>query len=85
MDDDRLAFQHWLQHAIRQIHWRRLDRTPTIDTVRERSIEAAAIATHEGMLEIPGVGHVPAYKLTTGEVVFEAETLCRLFWLEDEP
>jgi hypothetical protein len=82
MDEDLLAFQHWLQHATRQIRWRRLARPPLIDTVREAA-SGEATPTHEGILDIPGVGPVPAYKLATGEVVFEAETLCRLFGIEE--
>lgn len=85
MDEALLAFNHWLQHAVRQIRWRRLEAPHTIDTERQGVGHAEATATHTGMLEIPGLGHVPAYQLSTGEVVFEAQTLCRLFGLEDHP
>ena len=35
-------------------------------------------ATHQGVLELPGLGHVPCYLLNTGEPVFDLEVLEQL-------
>ena len=35
-------------------------------------------ATHEGVLELPGLGRVPCYLLNTGEPVFDLEVLEQL-------
>ena len=39
-------------------------------------------ATHEGVLDLPGLGRVPVYQLNTGERVFDGETLERLLGLD---
>jgi hypothetical protein len=35
-------------------------------------------ATHQGVLELPGLGRVPCYQLNTGEPVFDLEVLEQL-------
>ena len=40
-------------------------------------------ATHEGLLDLPGLGCVPVYQLNTGERVFDGATLERLLGLEE--
>ncbi len=35
-------------------------------------------ATHAGVLELPGLGRVPCYRLNTGEPVFDLEVLEQL-------
>jgi len=39
-------------------------------------------ATHEGLLDLPGLGQVPVYQLNTGERVFDSETLEQLVELD---
>ena len=39
-------------------------------------------ATHQGMLELPGLGRVPCYLLHTGEPVFDLEVLEQLLGRE---
>jgi hypothetical protein len=39
-------------------------------------------ATHQGVLELPGLGRVPCYRLNTGEPVFDLEVLEELLGRE---
>jgi len=39
-------------------------------------------ATHEGLLDLLGLGQVPVYQLNTGERVFDSETLEQLVGLD---
>jgi hypothetical protein len=80
-EDDRQTFEAYLHHAVQQIHWRVLEASvPALAQTLRGAGEVRA--THEGILELPGVGRVKAYRLSTGEAVFEAEEICRLFGLD---
>jgi cell division inhibitor SulA len=68
-----LALSELLHRATQQVRWRVLAvPLPT---------DGAAMVTHEGVLELPGLGGVKAYQLSSGEVVFEVEDVIRLLRL----
>lgn len=78
MPDD-VDFVQWLlallERHSRDIHWRELP---------EPLHEGGRIVTHEGILELPDVGCVHAYRLKDGEEVFNSDDLDRVLGLEDD-
>ena len=72
-----LALSELLHHATQQIRWCVLEASLTIENRPET-------VTHEGILELPGLGGVKAYRLSSGEAVFEAEDVIRLLRLGEK-
>jgi len=62
-------------HAAMTALLDRVQWTP-VPRADETGDEATApYATHEGVLDLPGLGRVPVYQLNTGERVVDGETL----------
>ncbi|HEY5871326.1 MAG TPA: hypothetical protein VI542_38110 [Candidatus Tectomicrobia bacterium] len=71
-----LPLSELLHRATQQIRWRVLAvPLPT---------DGAAMVTHEGILELPGLGGVKAYRLSSGEAVFALEDVIRLLRLGEK-
>src|SRR5215831_3471561 len=80
MPDDQGEHLHQLEHfqdalaaLVAAVHW-----TPVPLTDDAGQDPARPYATHEGVLELPGLGRVPCYLLNTGEPVFDLEVLEQL-------
>jgi hypothetical protein len=78
-DDDDRFLADALARATAQIRWRGLAMPLALDG----GPHDGCTVTHEGVLELPGVGCVKAYRLSTGEAVFAAEEVRRLLGLEE--
>jgi hypothetical protein len=76
---DRNTMRHAIDRALAQIVWRR---TPGARARQPWSKEP--YATHEGVLDIPGLGSIRCYQLNTGQRVFRAEDLEALLGIEGD-
>jgi hypothetical protein len=63
--------------ATQQLTWTPVARAGPDD-------EDSPYATHEGVLDIPGLGALRVYQLNTGQRVFTAEDLDALLGIEGE-
>jgi hypothetical protein len=80
MADDDLSFVDFraaLDRLLDQVAWRVVPRAASLQP-------GEPYATHEGILQTP-IGNIPCYQLNTGEHVFDAGTVARLFGLDAEP
>ena len=80
MPDDHSERVHQHEHfhdalaaLVAAVHWTPV---PLADDAGQDLTQP--YATHEGLLELPGLGHVPCYRLNTGEPVFDLEVLEQL-------
>ena len=62
-----------LTYLLDQVRWTPV---PLADAAGQEPTQP--YATHEGVLELPGLGRVPCYRLKTGEPVFDLEPLAQL-------
>jgi hypothetical protein len=63
-------FQAALAALVAAVQWTPV---PLVDDAGQDPTQP--YATHEGILELPGLGRVPCYLLNTGEPVFDLEVL----------
>jgi hypothetical protein len=76
-DDRSFAdFRAAMDHLMDQVAWRVVPRAASVQP-------GEPYATHEGILQTP-MGNIPCFQLNTGERVFDAETVVRLFGLDAE-
>ena len=59
-----------LTYLLDQVRW-----TPVPLAADAGQDPTQPYATHQGVLELPGLGRVPCYRLNTGEPVFDLEVL----------
>ena len=75
---DQEQFHEALSFLLDRVQW-----TPVPRADEAGQEPSAPYATHEGMLDLPGLGRVPVYQLNTGERVCDGETLERLVGLNE--
>jgi hypothetical protein len=73
---DRQALHEALTFLLAQVRW-----TPVPQADDAAQDPTQPYATHEGILDLPGLGCVPCYRLNTGEPVFDLEVLEQLLGL----
>jgi len=72
---DKQDFHAALAALLAQVAWIPMPRADDAEPGRP-------YATHEGLLDLLGLGQVPVYQLNTGERVFDSETLEQLVELD---
>jgi len=72
---DKQDFHAALAALLDQVRWIPMPRA-------DEAEPGLPYATHEGLLDLPGLGRVPVYQLNTGERVFDSETLEQLVGLD---
>ncbi|HSX79904.1 MAG TPA: hypothetical protein VLQ80_15190 [Candidatus Saccharimonadia bacterium] len=72
---DKQDFHAALAALLDQVRWIPMPRADDAELGRP-------YATHEGLLDLPGLGRVPVYQLNTGERVFDSEILEQLVGLD---
>ena len=82
-DDHDDHLQNTLAALVAAVQWTPV---PLADDAGQNPTQP--YATHQGVLELPGLGRVPCYLLNTGEPVFDLEVLKQLLGpdsTEEEP
>ena len=68
-----------LTHLLNALAWTPIARAVVTHDAAASAVDALPFATHEAVVTLPGLGTLRCYQLSTGERVFDAADVERLF------